>query len=355
MQKLKDIIKIVLYHAGYYHFIRWQDSQRSDNKRLLILTYHNISDGSEFLLKEHPFKVRPVITAKQFEAHLRVLKQNFRVLSLKDAVSEIKENKGKEDLVAITFDDGYRSFYHLAFPLLKKYDLPATMFLPTDFINGKMVFWWDQLSQMLLFDNVQKVSRSILLPIIGEELAEKFFAIKTDLQKRINFLVELESYLIGLEDGLIEKKVRELKDIFCPNERIGLFDEALPLTWKQIKEFSKFNIEFGSHTCSHLNLKNTPKEKIEKEIVRSKEEIQTQTGNTVNYFAYPYGSDLQIYEKIEPILAQHHFICACLALPGINYKNTKPYLLRREFLSWTNSEPLTKRELILGFARGKRT
>ena len=355
MQKLKDIIKSVLYHAGYYHWIRFQDSRRNDNKRLLILTYHNISEGSEFFLKEHPFKVRPVITTKQFETHLRVLKQKFCVLPLKDAVCEMKENKGpKKDLVAITFDDGYRSFYHLALPLLKKYDLPATVFLPTDFINRKMIFWWDKLSQVLLSDNIKRVSRSILLPIIGEKLAEKFFAIKRALQKRINFLVELESYLIGLEDGLIEEKVKKLQDIFCPYGEMDLFDEVLPLTWKQIKELSEFNIEFGSHTCSHLNLKNASQEKIEKEIACSKEEIESQTGKRVNCFAYPYGSDLQTYKKIKPILAKHKFLCACLALPGINYKDTDPYFLRREFLSWTNSEPLIKRELILGFARGKR-
>ncbi len=355
MRKLKDIIKILLYQAGYYHLIRFQDNRSCDNKRLLILTYHNISDGSEFFVKEHPFKVRPVITTKQFETHLGVLKQNFCVLPLKDAVGEMKENKEpKKDLVAITFDDSYRSFYHLAFPLLKKYDLPATVFLPTDFINGKMIFWWDKLSQMLLSDNIKKVSRSTLSLIMGEELTDKFFAMKTDLQKRIDFLVELESYLIGLEDGLIEEKIRELKDIFCPDGGMDLFDEALPLTWNQIKELSKFNIEFGSHTCSHLNLKNVPKEKIEKEIACSKEEIESHISNQVNCFAYPYGTDLQTYKKIKPILAKHHFICACLALSGINYKDTEPYLLRREFLSWTNSEPLIKRELLLDFARGKR-
>ena len=345
----------MLYHTGYYHLIRFRDNRRSDNKRLLILTYHNISEGSEFFLKEHSFKVRPVITTKQFETHLRALKQKFCVLPLKDAVCQMKEDKEpKRDLIAITFDDGYRSFYHLAFPLLKKYDLPATVFLPTDFINRKMTFWWDKLSQMFSFDNIEKASRSILLSIIGEKLAEKFFAIKKNLQKRINFLVELESYLIGLEDGLIEEKIRELQDIFCPNGGIEIFDEALPLTWKQIKELSKFNIEFGSHTCSHLNLKNASQEKIEKEIACSKQEIESQTGKQVNCFAYPYGVDLQTYKKIKPILAKHKFICACLALPGINHKDTDPYFLRREFLSWTNSEPLIKRELILGFAHGNR-
>jgi len=355
MQKLKDIIKSVLYHAGYYHLIRFQDNQRSKNERLLILTYHNISEGSEFFLKEHPFKVRSVITIKQFETHLRVLKQKFCVLSLKDAVCEMKENKGsKKDLVAITFDDGYRSFYHLAFPLLKKYDLPATVFLPTDFINRKMTFWWDRLSQVLSSDNIKKISRSTLFPIIGEELAEKFLDIERNLQERIDFLLELESYLIGLEDGLIEEKVRGLQDIFCPDGEMDIFDEALPLTWKQIKELSGFNIEFGSHTCSHLNLKNIPLEKIEREIAGSKREIESQTGKRVNCFAYPYGADLLTYKKIKPILAKHQFICACLALPGINHKDTDPYLLRREFLSWTNSEPLIKRELILDFVSGKR-
>ncbi len=354
MQRLKDIVKTMLYGAGYYHLIKLQDSRRTDDNRLLILTYHNVSDGKEFSLEEHPFKLRPVITARQFEAHLRVLKQEFCTLRLGDAVLEIKENEGpKRDLVAITFDDGYQSFYNLAFPLLKKYDLPATVFLPTDFINGRMIFWWDKLSQMLSSDDIEKVSRSALLPIIGEKLVNKLFKLRRDLRKRMNFLAELESYLIGLEDGLIEERVRELQDIFCPDAKMDAFGEALPLTWEQIKELSNSNIEFGSHTCSHVNLRSVSPQKIEREIVCSKREIEDQTGGRVNCFAYPYGTDLQTYEQIKSILVKHQFICACSALPGINYQGTDPYFLRREFLPWTDSEALTKRELILDFARGK--
>jgi biofilm PGA synthesis lipoprotein PgaB len=92
--------------------------------RAVVLTYHHIS--------KNPFS-SITIKPERFEADLNMLKSgNFNVISLRDLTSAM-EGKAKlpPNAVVITFDDGLESFYEYAFPLLKKYNMPAASFIIT--------------------------------------------------------------------------------------------------------------------------------------------------------------------------------------------------------------------------------
>jgi len=95
--------------------------------RLLILCYHGIAaygqerwDGSLF------------ISAELFVKRLQTLIDGgFRVLSLPEGLSRLAANTLPERSVVLTFDDGFYSFYQVAWPILKHYNLPATVYLTT--------------------------------------------------------------------------------------------------------------------------------------------------------------------------------------------------------------------------------
>lgn len=92
---------------------------------LVVLTYHSINP-------DYAFSVKP----KDFEEQIRYLSTNFNLINLETIDSLGKENK--RDFIAITFDDGYEDNYHFAFPILKKYNIPATIFITTDFVFKKV-------------------------------------------------------------------------------------------------------------------------------------------------------------------------------------------------------------------------
>lgn len=93
-----------------------------------ILTYHNF--GPKFS--------KTVIRPQDFERQLKYLRDNhYRVISVSTLYKHMQEGLPiPRRAVVITIDDGFRSTYKIAFPLLKKYNMPATVFIYSDFIDN---------------------------------------------------------------------------------------------------------------------------------------------------------------------------------------------------------------------------
>jgi peptidoglycan/xylan/chitin deacetylase (PgdA/CDA1 family) len=107
-----------------------------------VLTYHRFAETCESSLCT-PISI--------FDQHMRYLKENgYRVISLGELLNFIKYRKAvPKRSVAITIDDGYRSAYDIAYPILKGYDFTATLFIYTDFVGGgRIAISWDQLREM---------------------------------------------------------------------------------------------------------------------------------------------------------------------------------------------------------------
>ena len=111
----------------------WRDS------RVPILMYHKISNLTDDV--EDMWNVPPTL----FREHMDYIARNrFHVLSLLEFYDYMTSGKDMpENSVVITFDDGYEGVYRHAFPLLKEYKFPATIFLACD-LDTHPIFWWDE-------------------------------------------------------------------------------------------------------------------------------------------------------------------------------------------------------------------
>lgn len=107
-----------------------------------VLTYHHFSDQCSNML------CMPVDEFARQMAYLK--KEGYRTVTMKELLRfiEYKEPLPRK-AVAITIDDGYRSVYDLAYPILKKHNFRATLFIYTDFIdNSPNALTWEQLREL---------------------------------------------------------------------------------------------------------------------------------------------------------------------------------------------------------------
>ena len=107
-----------------------------------ILTYHRFAENCSSPL---------CMPTKTFELQMRYLKENdYHVITAEELVAFLEYRRGiPKKSVLITMDDGYRSVYKIAYPILKKYGYKATLFVYTSFVGvSKMAITWDQLKEM---------------------------------------------------------------------------------------------------------------------------------------------------------------------------------------------------------------
>src|SRR5262249_31711791 len=105
--------------------------------RFAILCYHRVGLGGVPIYSE--------LRTSLFEAQMRFLRKNYRLVSMQELILELLEGATTEPAVAVTFDDGYRDLYSEAFPILAKYQIPATIYLTVGSIDTGEVAWYDRI------------------------------------------------------------------------------------------------------------------------------------------------------------------------------------------------------------------
>ena len=123
---LKYFILLLAKYSGLFRFFR-----SKYRKRMRILCYHGFS-----LKNEEKFVPGLFIKPEIFEARMKYLRDNhYNVISLEEAFISAKSGTIADDSVVITIDDGFYSVYSSALPILKKYDLPSTLYLTSYYFD----------------------------------------------------------------------------------------------------------------------------------------------------------------------------------------------------------------------------
>ena len=104
-----------------------------NRKEVVCFIYHRFGDS------RYP---TTNVSVADFETHLEQLLENdFQLLTFSEAVSYLNSSGPPKKTAVITIDDGYKSFYRNALPLLKKFKVPATLFINTETVGGDYMTW----------------------------------------------------------------------------------------------------------------------------------------------------------------------------------------------------------------------
>lgn len=245
---------------------------------MLVLLYHGVRPTRDILSPDIRHKHVPEYV---FEWHMRILRRIFHVISLREAVAAIKAKSPLPwNTCVITFDDGYANNAEIAAPILKKYSLPATFFLTTEFVDQKMQLWVDRFENAFfkLHDHQ---------PLADAKERDRLKKLPADQRERL--LQELEQ-----KAGTQQTKA----------------DLHRAMTWDQARALHADGFEIGAHTKTHPILSLCTKTDMQDELSTSKARIEKELQSPCIHFAYPNG---QPSDWNNDVLAEvrTHFTSCC--------------------------------------------
>jgi peptidoglycan/xylan/chitin deacetylase (PgdA/CDA1 family) len=240
-----------------------------------------------------------------FARLLAYLQARFHVISLETFLQgDGATAGGSKPCCLLTFDDGWRDTYTTAYPLLRKFGMPAVVFVATGVVGSKGGFWEEQLRKAvrLSASDVQATSKESDLEIMIERLAHM------PAEKRQAFLAKLlpAAGSNGSADA---------------TDRMS--------SWSQVIEMSRDGVEIGAHSVSHPLLTYERGATLQRELSACKAALENAVGKPVRAFAYPYGDwDERVRRRVE----QSGYDCAFITLPGWHERGRNRYTIRRILL-----------------------
>jgi peptidoglycan/xylan/chitin deacetylase (PgdA/CDA1 family) len=308
-------------------------------QRLLILAYHGISLSDEHLWNGSQF-LAPDTLRSRFEL---LKKSNCEVLPLDEGVERLNANDLPERSVVLTFDDGTSDFRRRALPLLKEFDLPATLYLTTYYTDYQRPVFDLMCSYLLWLGRNERLN---FKHFTGHDR-------KTELRSndaREAALSDLQIFVRA--QGLSA----EAKDEFAAKlaahlgvEYAALLEQRVMhnLSAGEVKQLAADGVDIQLHTHRH----RTPKDRslFLREIEDNRRRIQEMTGRPTAHFCYPSG---RYDAAFLPWLQEAGVLSATTCESGFAAPGTNPLLLPRfldneklskiEFESWLKGVSLSR-------------
>ena len=309
IKALYRISCFLCYFSGLYFLLSYLKRNKP-----IILMYHSINHHNSMNI--YPDNI---ISIENFEKQIEYISQKRNIISLEELVRRIEQGKFSPYTAAITFDDGYYDFFLNAYPILKKYHVPATVFLITGFLDSGGGKWEDRLAFLMNMTH----SSPLRVDVDGQEL---LFKTSTGREKAQS-IRELQSVLQGLSE---DKLMRILSEI---EKTIGHKQDVFPLTTLRRSEIALLKddplISFGAHTHYHQDLGKTNGKTAKSEIRTSREEIEKITGKRCLLFSYPFGRRKNLTPQVKDMLKAEGFIGAVTAIPGAISADSELFELKR--------------------------
>jgi peptidoglycan/xylan/chitin deacetylase (PgdA/CDA1 family) len=256
------------------------------------------------------------ITPDKLEEFILYFKQNnYTFLSLDELTAWLDNTiKLKQKFICLTFDDGYRDNLIHALPMLRKHQVPATIYITNCLPNGKGILWW------YLFEEHAKTTNTITF---HSSLGTKVYEWKSTEEAHAQFGDISETIKAIPCDELSNVLMSSFKKTATEFE---LLCSSVSLSWEEITALSKDPlITIGAHTMNHISTKQQTAECVEHEMRTSKIEIEDYIGKEVKHFAYPFGGDFDVSQRDLELAKKVGFVTSTLNQPGnifkINRKN----------------------------------
>lgn len=300
----RSIKAAALVGSGLASFAR---TRRSDE--VSILTFHGLSEGAgDPAILDWALHL-PVDV---FRSICCMLAKDYRVISMKDLIeARSKGTTLPANSVVITFDDGYASNYELAYPILQEFDLHATLFVTTGFLDGDSMLWFQRVDLAL-----GRTRKDLLdWKINGKKLRLYLGTRELRQQSLMRLMPELKE--LAATEMLHEvDRLEQALEVGEPGIK-DLPKSLHPLTWEMAFDMTlSGHVDIGGHTHTHPILSRCDSMSMREEVATCRNRIMAEIGELPVAFSYPNGG-LDDYTRETLLLVREAgFKAACTTVSG---------------------------------------
>lgn len=310
----RHLVASFLHQIGFSKGRELYSRFRGRRDPVCVLGLHRVLKDND--LSQSCTQPSIIIREETFVGLLEYIGRHFRVLSLADFVQpEIRGNTGGKRPCLITFDDGWRDNYWVAYPWLKKFGMPALIFLVSRLIGTKETFWVEKLASAWRDEAWMEHLKSGLADLAGESSRGLTF------EQAVEFIKHMPA----------KRRNEILTSLFNNSSSLENLSSNVDgmMGWDQVIEMSHGGIDFGAHTETHPLLVYEPDETVERELKGCKNTIEAKVGAPVISFAYPNGS---WDERVRSLVNRAGYSCAFSTLPGWHRPDEDMLTIRRVLL-----------------------
>ena len=273
---------------------------------LRILMYHRFAD------------------AAGLAAQCRHIRENYSPVSLDDVAAWLRSGDTlPANPIVITVDDGYRDFHDVAYPVFADWHIPVTVYLVSDFLDGRLWLWVDQVKYAFRHSPLRhfrtQLSAGLVLdfPLGTPEERSKAARDTCEALKLQPDAVRL-SAMATLPDWL---------QVAIPDAPPS---GDQPMAWEDVRRMAAGIATFGAHTRTHPVLSRlSGEDALFREIEGSKRRIEAALDRRVEHFCYPNGGPGDITAQCVEQVRRAGFHTAVTTSGGLNDRGANPFMLRR--------------------------
>jgi colanic acid/amylovoran biosynthesis glycosyltransferase len=240
---------------------------------LRVLAYHRVMAGNS---EPPPAPTLVSASPAEFERQVQYIARRYRAVSLDDVVAA---QRGQRPLprraVLLTFDDAYRDFGDVAWPVLRHYGIPATLCVATDYPGQPTrTFWWDRLHHALRTTG----QAELYVPSIGTMP----LATPRDRSRAQRLLQDHVKTLPHTRvSDVIDRIVANLGPCYEPSSEVH--------SWAELRQLASEGVSVVAHTRSHAALTQVDAAQLAYEIAGSLTDVREQIGSAAPVVCYPFG------------------------------------------------------------------
>ena len=242
----------------------------------LVVGYHRVVE--DFASSAENSIPSMLVSLKMLEEHLDWIGRRYRFVDLNEVGARLESRDcGNDPIAAVTFDDGYGDFYDHALPVLQKKGIPAAVFVVSGLVGTKHLQLHDRLYLLLARRFRRRMRRSgvrTAFPFPGIDAMTPYRAMRTLLETLPLAAIEQVTQALEAEDPIEE----------------DTFKSFQALTWEELDAIHHAGFKIGSHTKSHVLMTNESRERVQDELMGSRQDLERRLPTRIRHIAYPSGS-----------------------------------------------------------------